>query len=87
MTDTPQSLWDEADLPEEAFERLADGGPWRLAPNPEPIEARGPTAVSNRTVTPAIYHAEREDDRHWFVYGKWEDENDAAWRRVGHMVD
>lgn len=83
---TPWSIWHGAQLPDQAFERLAAGGVWRIQ---EPIDPRdqvvarnNPEAAFNRSYRIAVYKLGRARSYgSATVLGMWEGDKD--WVEVG----
>lgn len=79
---TPQSIWDYIDLPDQAYERMAEGGVWRVQEPqpPAPIDRRTmPNRQEYRLVNykfRAVSFGKAE------VLGCWEGSND--WQHVGY---
>lgn len=84
---TPWSIWMNARLPEQAFERLAAGGIWRIQ---EPVDPRDqfvvgsdPSRAYNRPYRIAVYRAVADRSRFGraTILGQWEGDKD--WIEVG----
>jgi len=79
----PWSLWCNVDIPQEALDRLVEGGIWRLVTPPDPSV---PITVENYvdiTQRVAIYRGRISDTRGRIdVEGKW-DKPGEDWVKVG----
>jgi ribosomal protein L37E len=80
---TPQSIWDYIDLPDQAFERMAAGGVWRVE-EPRPLIPFVPSGkpLSNRMEVRLVNYKFRGISfGKAEVLGCWEGTND--WQHVG----
>lgn len=82
-----QWLWDNTDLPSEAFERMAQGGIWRIAQPPNPVftgfmSPREAREVMERMVSRiAVFRGEYAGRDRWAILGQWEGQKE--WWHVG----
>ena len=81
---TPQSIWDAIDLPDDAYERMARGGVWRVQEPvpPVPPVPLGGTIPNNAVVRLVNYKFGRMSGKLIDVLGCWEGSNE--WKRVGY---
>lgn len=81
-----QALWDNADLPLVAYERLADGQYWSIPERPDPgfrvMSIKEAEEFLTRSIRVADFRAERErGTRRWAVVGMWRGQKE--WWHVG----
>lgn len=84
-----QQLWDDTDLPEEAFEQLAQGGFWRIPEYKKFSLSYLSPRVCNETYRIACYKGlvtlGSMVTGNTSIYGKWEDTPNVDYQYVGYI--